>query len=69
MAKPKEATSKDAGEATANIYLLDGNVSIRNGNGVLLLDGAAENGFWERLWDFLEGDLKVSYRANPEDFK
>lgn len=60
---------KDFGEATANIYLLDGDVSIKNDNGVVLLEGEAADGFWERLWIFLEGDLKVSHRAQPADFE
>lgn len=63
-----EMPGRDRGEGAANIYLLDGQISVRNQAGDLLLEGIAKDGFWDSLWALMENNLRVTYRVTRNDF-
>ena len=58
----------EEGEATVRVHLIDGKIIVKNAKGVLLLEGEAEDGFWNSLWECLHTGVDVTYRATAKDF-
>lgn len=62
---------KEDGEATLRIHLRDGEITVKNAKGAVLLEGTAFAGFWNELWAAVTNSQKidVAYRATTADFK
>lgn len=58
---------KEKGAAQINIELSDGKVKVRHTSehGVLLMEAKAYTGYWDNLWEAIEGgeNAKIIFRA------